>query len=160
MLMSISKFPSETVVPVQLTQWHRSVPIIFQSPYLTRKNQDQNFIKFESLDLVHFLSHGPASICLTTPISLKPLSQQILLLRLCSCCGHRHLGTPPCLSYLIKDSVSYHPSLLTISHFHYFSSSSVANNPSLGSYFLLPDLPTSDLSYLQSSLNLSPHSSL
>ena len=69
--MSISKFPSKNIVPIQLTQLHMSMPIAFWAPELSLHERPESESGFGSLDL---LSHGPVSASLLHPISIKPLS--------------------------------------------------------------------------------------
>lgn len=87
-----------------------------------RKNQNQNFTGFVSLDLVHFLGHSPISKCLIYPISIKPLSATDPSWGLCSCCGYYHQDhIPLLLSHIWSGtrSLIIFPSH-SLSHFYYF----------------------------------------
>lgn len=88
------------------------LPISYLSSYW--KKQNQNFTGFGSLDLIHFLGHGPVFTCLICPISIKPLTPADPSLFLLWPLSSGRFPSLSCLSYRIRNSVSHNFSLLTV----------------------------------------------
>lgn len=126
--------------------------ISYLSPYW--KKQNQNFTGFGSLDLIHFLGHGPVFTCLICPISIKPLAPADPSLFLLWPLSLEPSPSISCLSYLIRNSISHNFSLLTVflPFLTFFPALWLISQFRI----LLP--PVHDLIHFQFYLNLSPYS--